>query len=133
MSNAAGPGRCVVMVVEDDPDNLDSIVELLQDEGYEVLAARSGEEATEQLTRVRPQVLISDYLLPDMTGAELVTRLQRGAGPPIPVVFLTGMQRPAQVGDALVLNKPVVLDDLLGALRQYSAAAPCGANAAAPG
>lgn len=116
----------MVLVVEDDPDNLDSMVELLQDEGYQVISARSGKEAREQLDRNLVQVVITDYLLPDMTGADLVVQLQQRLGPPVPVIFLTGMQQPP-LGDAAgtpVLRKPVILDDLLAMVGRCFATSP---------
>jgi CheY-like chemotaxis protein len=112
----------LVMVVEDDQDNLDSIVELLVDEGYEVLAARSGGEARDQLAAAQPCVALVDYLLPDMTGAELVQIFRARPGDPVPVVILTAVSQPTELDDDVpVLKKPVTMDDLLEVLRRYCA------------
>lgn len=114
----------LVMVVEDDPDNLDSIVDLLVEEGYDVVSARSGSEARERLRVSNPCVALVDYLLPDMTGGELM-RLVQADRPErsVPFVILTAAAQPV-VGrvDAPVLKKPVDLEDLLEALRRTCAA-----------
>lgn len=120
------------MVVEDDPDNLDSIVDVLVEEGYEVVAARSGHEAREHLGPggADPCLVIADYLLPDMTGSDLL-RLVKAERPerPVPMVILTAASNPSMENlDAPVLRKPVTIDDLLGLLRRYcDLGAPPGA------
>jgi CheY-like chemotaxis protein len=114
-----------ILVVEDDPDNLESIVDLLQDEGYDVLPARTAQEATERVAAERPNLMIVDYLLPDMTGTELAGKLRRQiVGPPIPIVFLTAAIDPIDAKDAPVMKKPIALPDLLAVLHQYCGPAP---------
>jgi len=110
-----------VMVVEDDPDNLDSLVDLLVDEGYEVLTARSGREACERLGRAEPCLVISDYLLPDMTGGDLLRRMREDRPDrPVPMIILTAVSGPAVAKlDAPVLTKPVTVEDLLNVLCRY--------------
>jgi CheY-like chemotaxis protein len=114
----------LVIVVEDDPDNLDSIVDLLVEEGYDVISARTGQEARERLRESDPCVALVDFLLPDMTGGELMslTRADRPGRPVVPFVILTAASQPA-VGrlDAPVLKKPVGLDELLTVLRRTCA------------
>jgi len=111
------------MVVEDDADNLESIVDLLETEGYEVVPARTGREACALVETTRPCVILIDYLLPDITGAALVDALRARPGVSIPVVILTGVDPLIDPVDAPVLNKPVAVDALLGTLRQYCAPA----------
>jgi two-component system, LuxR family, response regulator FixJ len=107
------------MVVEDDADNLESMVDLLETEGYEVVAARTGQEACALVETTNPCLILIDYLLPDITGAALLDVLRARPGDSIPVVILTGIDPLVDPVDAPVLSKPVAVDDLLGALRQY--------------
>jgi CheY-like chemotaxis protein len=117
--------RPLVMVIEDDPDNLDSIVELLHDEGYDVLSARTGEEAAQRLEGNAPCLIICDYLLPDTTGSTLVKRLgAQAGGRKLPVVFLTAALDPIDTQGAPVVKKPVALQDLLAVLQSF-----CGPHA----
>lgn len=117
--------RPLILVVEDDPDNLESIVELLREEGYDVLAASSGKEALRQAAKgapARPSVMIVDYMLPDVLGTELVVQLHRQLGEPrVPVVFLTALAEAIDAGGAPVVRKPVTLTDLLAVLERYCA------------
>lgn len=62
-----------ILVVEDDDDVLESIRELLEDEGYQVTAARSGAEALAQLRDMAPpSAMLVDSLMPEMSGAEFL-------------------------------------------------------------
>jgi CheY-like chemotaxis protein len=113
------------MVIEDDLDNLESIVDLLQEEGYDVVTARTGQEASERLLASHPRVLIVDYLLPDTNGAELVHRLRREVpGPPVPVIFLTATLDPIDAAGAPVVKKPIALAEFLEVLGRTCAMAP---------
>ena len=113
------------MVVEDDLDNLESLVELLQDEGYDVVAARTGQEASERLDAAHPRVMVVDYLLPDITGTELVRALQeRMGGPPVPVIYLTAMSSPIDTVGAPLVKKPIALAEFLDVLGRSCASAP---------
>jgi CheY-like chemotaxis protein len=109
--------RPLVMVVEDDLDNLESLAELLDQEGYDVLAARSGQEASERLSAAHPRVIVVDYLLPDTNGTDLVRRLrQEMSGPPIPVIFLTAIVDPIDSVGAPIVKKPIALAEFLDVL-----------------
>ena len=109
--------RPLIMVVEDDLDNLESLVELLNDEGYDVLAARTGREASERLTAAHPRVIVVDYLLPDTNGTDLVRALRRQmSGPPVPVIFLTAIIDPIDTVGAPIVKKPIALAEFLDVL-----------------
>jgi CheY-like chemotaxis protein len=113
------------MVVEDDPDNLESLVELLNDEGYDVVAARTGEEASARLGGARPRVIVVDYFLPDTTGTDLVLRLRRETtAPPVPVIFLTATIDPIDTLGAPIVKKPIELTEFLDVLGRSCAGAP---------
>jgi len=113
------------MVIEDDLDNLESIVDLLQEEGYDVMTARTGQEAAERLHGTHPRVLIVDYLLPDTNGTELVQRLRREVpGPPVPVIFLTATIDPIDSIGAPIVKKPIALAEFLDVLGRACGSAP---------
>jgi two-component system phosphate regulon response regulator PhoB len=116
--------RPLVLVVEDDLDNLESIVDLLREEGYDAIGARTGREATDLLRTARPCLMIVDYLLPDTTGTDLVRQLRADSPDTrIPVVFLTAISETIQ-SDEPVVKKPITLADLLNVLTQYCGPAP---------
>jgi two-component system sensor histidine kinase/response regulator len=117
--------RPLVLVVEDDPDNLESLLDLLSDEGYDARGARNGREARQRLTEVQPTLMIVDYLLPDTDGITLVRELNaESKGAPVPVVFLTAASDPIDSAGAPIVKKPVALPDLLELLIRYCGPAP---------
>jgi PAS domain S-box-containing protein len=64
-----------ILVVEDNDALRDNIRELLANEGWEVREARNGEEAVEAVARFDPAVMLLDYRLPHMQGAEVLRQL----------------------------------------------------------
>jgi CheY-like chemotaxis protein len=121
----AAPARPVVLVAEDE-DIVRGMVRLvLEQDGFEVLAAETGGRAAE-LFQDRPagvDVLLTDVRMPGMTGPELARHL-RADRPDLPVVFMSGY-----VGDAVCgydadlarsefVAKPFRLDDLRKAVRR---------------
>jgi CheY-like chemotaxis protein len=122
---AAESARPLVMLIEDDLDNLESIADLLQEEGYDVVTARTGKEASERLPQTHPCVIIVDYLLPDTNGTELVLRLRREVpGPPVPVIFLTATIDPIDSIGAPIVKKPIVLAEFLDVLGRACGSTP---------
>jgi CheY-like chemotaxis protein len=72
----AEASRLRVLLVEDDPDLADVTAEFLRAEGLDVEAARSGREALEVAPVFRPQLVLCDMNLPDMTGLDVVRGLR---------------------------------------------------------
>ncbi len=87
--HAGKPGERV-LVVEDDPANLDMLSRLLKKEGFEVMAAENGSSALEQLAIHIPSLILLDLMMPVMDGFEFLSVIAREpqlAG--IPVVVVT--------------------------------------------
>ena len=102
-------GACHILVVEDDPDVRRVIVECLGLIGYRVTEAANGGEALAQLGTAKPDLLVVDYAMPDMTGAEVISRARQLVGA-IPVILATGYADMAAVerlaGKPTILRKP---------------------------
>ena len=82
-----------ILIVDDDPVNLDLLEQLLTKEGYVSERASSGEEALNKVESFLPDVIVLDYMMPKMNGVEVVKRLKRDeryVG--IPVILLTAME-----------------------------------------
>ena len=83
-----------VLVVDDDQKVLELLVELLDEEGYAVTAAKDGGRALELALSCDPDLVISDVVMPVLNGIELCRRLKldvRTAN--IPVLLLSGIRR----------------------------------------
>ena len=91
--------RPLVLVAEDDEDILALVVFDLQDEGYEVLTARNGEDAIALARERRPDLVVLDVAMPGLDGYEVTRRLRADAATSgTPVVLLTAR---AQVRDVI--------------------------------
>ncbi|MBK1687267.1 response regulator [Rubrivivax gelatinosus] len=85
-------GADVVLVVDDVPDNLALLNDALDEAGYTVLVATSGEAALALAARAQPDIVLLDAVMPGLDGFETARRLK--ADPetaPIPIVFMTGL------------------------------------------
>jgi signal transduction histidine kinase/ActR/RegA family two-component response regulator len=102
-------GACHILVVEDDPDVRRVIVECLSLIGYKVTEAANGGEALAHLQAIKPDLLVVDYAMPDMTGAEVISEARKLVGD-VPVILATGYADMAAVerlaGRPRLLRKP---------------------------
>ena len=81
-----------IVVLEDDCSTGALIPAILEEEGYDVLRALEGRSAIELVIKERPSLLISDVLVPDMNGSEVVKELRRlSIGETLPTLFLTSL------------------------------------------
>ncbi|MES2936544.1 MAG: response regulator [Pseudomonadota bacterium] len=100
---------CHILVVEDDPDVRRVIVECLSLIGYRVTEAANGSEGLEAIASSKPDLMVVDYAMPDMTGAEVISRARQLVGE-LPVILATGYADMAAVerlaGKPAILRKP---------------------------
>ena len=79
-----------VLLVDDQPANLDVLCDLLESRGYSVLLAPSGPIALKSAARGRPDVILLDVMMPEMDGFEVCRRLKADEDTRhIPVIFIT--------------------------------------------
>ena len=117
-----------MLVVDDDAGPRRVVRRLLEREGYEVIAAESALEALGELESREGQFfgVVSDYLMPGMSGMELLTQIRR-RWPDLPVVLVSGFTSDDVTGGALrdlrahFLPKPFTRDELLNAVRKARA------------
>ncbi|ALV08226.1 response regulator transcription factor [Roseateles depolymerans] len=81
-----------VLLVDDVPDNLSLLHDALDEHGYTVLAATSGEAALTRALQGRPDIVLLDAMMPGMDGFEVARRLKADpATAHIPIIFMTGL------------------------------------------
>jgi DNA-binding NtrC family response regulator len=89
-ADAAPAARPVVLVADDTPANLDMLVALLEREGYDVLAAASGETALRAARAAGPHIALLDVMMPGIDGYETCRRLKADpATAHVPVLFIS--------------------------------------------
>lgn len=107
--------RTEVLVVEDDDAVRQGIVEGLRLLSYRVREANDGESGLRELRRRMPDLIMADYLMPGMNGAEFVAAARK-INPEIPVLIATGYADMTEVerlvGADSVLKKPFDLETL---------------------
>jgi CheY-like chemotaxis protein len=82
--------RPLVVLAEDDPDIRTIVAEALRDEGLVVVEAENGRSALEQMQVARPNVVVTDLMMPVMSGNELIAAMLRDEQlARIPVIVMT--------------------------------------------
>lgn len=64
-----------ILIVDDEPDIIKTTRYTLEDEGYEVYSAASGEEGIRRLEEVKPDLILLDLLLPDQSGIQVAQKI----------------------------------------------------------
>ena len=115
----------VILCVDDEPTGLTARRLLLSIAGHTVLAATSGHAALQLFRCNHVDVVITDHLLPDFTGAELVSEMKR-LKPEVPIVLLTGLVDlpPGYEMVDLVLTKGITPPQFLSEIAKLVAKAP---------
>jgi len=116
------PGRKRVLVVDDDPDIVEMLSDLLQQDGrFEVKTARTGYDAGVLTEKFRPDVIILDYMLPDINGNVVLETIRRNPELAyIKVVLVSGVVNQEEVQALLAagaddfIKKPFDIDHLIG-------------------
>jgi len=129
-----------ILVVEDDEDAGSVLGDLLALEGHTVTRARSGRGAVEASTAARPDVVICDVGLPDMSGYDALRAIRSAAPSVAPfAIALTGFAQPEdresarEAGFDVHLAKPAMLAELSRALTQAARRKAAMAGPMTPG
>ena len=105
-----------VLVVDDEPQIRRSLQVNLENKGYAVLTAASGEEALEAIVRRKPDVVVVDLILPSMDGIELTHRIRKQS--PVPIIVLSAIGDEQKKVEALesgaddYVTKPFGMEEL---------------------
>ncbi|MCL2498706.1 MAG: diguanylate cyclase [Defluviitaleaceae bacterium] len=101
-----------ILVVDDERSNISILRDILKDE-YTVYAATDGQGAIEAATRLIPDIILLDIIMPEMDGYDVIALLRRNeATQEIPVIFITGLdnteaeEKGLSMGAADYITKP---------------------------
>ena len=105
-----------ILVIDDYQDNLFFIKLFLENEGYEVKLAASGQQGLAEIAQACPSLILLDLMMPDMTGIEVVEKIKADCDlPRIPIILFTADRDfPAENSPDIdeVVHKPVDIDEL---------------------
>ncbi|MBR0567259.1 response regulator [Azoarcus sp. L1K30] len=117
----------VVMLVDDMPSDVDFLVHALDQEGYTVLVASSGEAAVRLMDLSVPDAILMDAVMPGMDGFEACRRIKAvDAYAHVPVIFMTGLAETEHVlagfaaGGVDYVVKPVRIPEVLARLATHA-------------
>jgi DNA-binding response OmpR family regulator/DNA-binding CsgD family transcriptional regulator len=124
----SGGRRDTVLVVDDTPETLGFLTDMLDSAGFTVLIATDGESALHLVDQITPDLVLLDAVMPGLDGFETCRRLKRdGQHAALPVIFMTGLSETEHVVQGLAaggvdyVTKPLVVDELLARIRVHLA------------
>ncbi len=118
--------RHKVVVIDDSVMLLSFVKEILEEKGYSIAIAENGEDGLRLCAQKPPDLVLLDFVLPDMKGDEVCRRLlDNETTARVPVVYVSGFgsdlcaQRAELANVIGVLNKPFTSEGLIGAIEKY--------------
>jgi DNA-binding response OmpR family regulator/DNA-binding CsgD family transcriptional regulator len=118
--------RDTVLVVDDTPESLGFLTDMLDGAGFTVLIATDGESALRLVEQITPDLVLLDAIMPGIDGFETCRRLkQSGSASQLPVIFMTGLSETENVVQGLAaggvdyVTKPIVMQELLARIRVH--------------
>jgi DNA-binding response OmpR family regulator len=107
-----------VLIAEDDTPIAAIVCAAIEDAGYHAVVARDGRQALELARSVGPSLVITDMMMPFLTGADLIRALREDAAAeqrsPVPTILMTAVSALSarSAGADALLRKPFDLDEL---------------------
>jgi len=115
-----------VLVVDDSPDSLSLINDILEKEGISTLVALEGSQAITIAEQIKPDIILLDAVMPRMNGFETCIRLKQNRTlRHIPVVFMTGLKESENIlkglnaGGVDYVTKPVNPEELIARIKTH--------------
>ncbi|NIN33602.1 MAG: response regulator, partial [Gammaproteobacteria bacterium] len=82
--------KAIILIVDDNPQNLKVLGNILREDGYVPVVAQNGPQALEFVQREKPDLILLDIMMPEMDGYEVCKKLKKDKdAKDIPVIFLT--------------------------------------------
>ncbi len=120
-----------ILVIEDEPDTASYLTTLFEDNGYDAVAAKDGEEGMQIAKGQSPDLITLDISMPEKSGLKALRELQEDAATSaIPVIIVTGVSEDLKSfidkqkhlkAPAGHINKPIDTEDLLGQVKSLLA------------
>lgn len=111
----------LIVIAEDDDDIRAILTDVLVSEGYRVLDASDGAAALDLVEREQPDLLLTDNMMPQLAGVDLIARIYARQGQELPIILLSAAPPGPVPTPARFLAKPFDLTQLLGLVRNLLA------------
>ena len=104
-SELINPEESIILLVDDLKQNLKLLTFILEAENYQTSFALSGKDALERLNVLKPDLILLDLMMPDMSGLEVCEKVKSDPRyQDIPIIFLTASQEENHLVDAYKLG-----------------------------
>jgi signal transduction histidine kinase len=120
------PEGGVLLIVDDNPTNLEVLCDFLDDAGFEILVAQDGESAIRKVAISKPDLILLDVMMPVIDGFETCDRLKKDPNTRnIPIIFMTALSDPVDkvkglsLGAVDYVTKPLQQDEVLARVRTH--------------
>ncbi|MFX0177168.1 MAG: PleD family two-component system response regulator [Candidatus Hodarchaeota archaeon] len=107
-----------ILIIEDNLETVEFLTNYFELEGYSSKFVSSGKKGLDELTKIKPKVILLDIILPDMNGYELIKKIRENEPKKsIPILFLTAIPRAdvsaklEKLGAVGIISKPFNLSD----------------------
>jgi CheY-like chemotaxis protein len=117
--------RKLVVVVDDDVELQEFLCTALERHGYRVIGVNDGFDALIAIERYRPDIVISDVIMPNMSGLDLTSRVKQSMD--LPVILVTGYYKDlaglkqADHKPDMILSKPLEQERIVAAIETLTA------------
>jgi DNA-binding response OmpR family regulator len=112
-----------ILIVDDDRDIVNVLTIILEENDFYVHSVFKGKDAVEVIKKKRPDLILLDYMLPDINGDE-VSRHIRGIlkDSPVPIVLISAAHNAQRIADQAEMDgyipKPFEMDELLSTIKR---------------
>jgi len=116
-----------VLIVDDEPNIVTSLVFLMKKSGYETSVARDGDEALAEVERFGPDLVLLDVMMPRRDGFEVCQLLRAAGHTRLKIILLTAKGRETEVAKGLAIGadayvtKPFSTRDLVDLVNRFMA------------
>ena len=127
MTNAKVSSSGRILVVDDTPANIQTLSSILKERGYQISVATNGRQALDVVSKIRPDLILLDVMMPDMDGLQICRMLRTipGIGDSA-IIMVSAKAMPSEQAAGLragaddYITKPFDDAELLETLRKYS-------------
>lgn len=115
-----------ILIVEDDKLTLKTIAHTLKDKGYDVVTAEDGFKALEMIQKSKADLIISDIMMPNISGLEFLNLLKQFYYNTVPIILISSLNKTnllqcaLELGATDFITKPINFELLFQLIEKYS-------------
>lgn len=122
------PDRGNVLIIDDDDFVRETICEVVEGFGYRIVAAKDGAQALASMQAARPDIVITDIIMPGISGLDVIAEIRRSF-PEVKIVAISGgggtkgidnLAAASRLGSDWIIPKPIDIKELEEVLKQLA-------------